>query len=269
MIKVAFASMLILMMGTAIPAQSPAQDSEKSEPIDIPFKPGEKLVYEISASKLIFSGKVGELTLSVADGPDEPKPGLLELRAEIVSKGFFPKLFGIKMKDRYVSLVNTGDFGLHSSVKIIEDGKKKKEQKSLIDRSSGRLNYVERDLKDRSVAPKTKERKAPEWLQDIVSMCFFFRTRDLKEGAVFPIALTDTGEVYNVEFVVGKREEVKIDAGTFKTVMLDAKIFDGRYIRRPGELLIWVTDDSRRVPVKARLKTNGATANIELKKLKK
>ena len=71
--------------------------------------------------------------------------------------------------------------------------------------------------------------------------------------------------VYKIEVVVGKREEVKVDAGKFKTIMLDAKVFNGRYVKRNGQMFIWVTDDEKRTPVRAKIKTSGATVTIDLK----
>ncbi|HXG66842.1 MAG TPA: DUF3108 domain-containing protein [Blastocatellia bacterium] len=234
----------------------------------LPFQIGEQLTYEVGFSKFIFSGQIGEINLSVAKAESAAKPGLLELRGEAVSKGFFPSLFGIKVKDRFVALVNPDDFGLHSSTKIIEEGKKRREQKAIIDREAGKLTYIDRDLANKDAEPKVKEADAPSWVQDILSTCYYVRTQELKEGAVIPVPLSDEGKVYNIEVIVGKREEVKVDAGKFRTVKLEAKVFNGKFVRRSGEMFIWVTDDARRIPVRAKIKTSGATVNISLKQVK-
>ena len=81
-----------------------------------------------------------------------------------------------------------------------------------------------------------------------------------------PIPISDGGNVYNIEIVAGKREEIKTDAGKFKAIQLDAKVFDGRYVRRSGEMLVWVTDDARRIPVHARAKFSGTTVTVDLKR---
>src|SRR6476661_5599952 len=65
----------------------------------LPFKIGEMLVYDVSFSRLVFSGTIGELRLTVSKPLDTTGPEMLELRAEAVSKGFFPALFGLKVKD--------------------------------------------------------------------------------------------------------------------------------------------------------------------------
>jgi uncharacterized protein DUF3108 len=262
----------LILMAQLSSAQSPGMLRSEIRPrvsYPLPFKEGETLSYDISVSKFIFSGTIGQLTLSVSKAGDEPKSGSLEFKAEVVSKGFLSKLVGLSVKDRYVSLVDPLDFGVLSSLKRIDQGKVKREQKSVIDRDADRVTYTDRDMVNRSAVPKVKEKAAPDWVQDLVSLCFFVRTQPLNRADVIPIPITDGGDVYNIEIVVGDREEVKIDAGKFKSIMLDAKIFDGRYVRRSGELFIWVTDDARRIPVKARMKTSSATAIIELKRMRK
>ena len=167
-----------------------------------------------------------------------------------------------------MSLVNPADFGSHSFTKTIEEGKVRREQKSVLDRTTGRVTYTDRDLMDKSAKPTVKQADSPPWIQDVLSAIYYMRTQKLMEGDVIPIPISDAGQVYNIEIVVlGKREEIKVGSGKFTTVLLDAKIFDGRYIRRSGEMKLWVSDDERHIPVKARIKTSGTTITISLKKL--
>ena len=232
----------------------------------LPFKAGETLTYDVSFSKLIFSGTIGELKLSVSN-PSEPlKTAMLELKAEAVSKGFFPALFGVKVRDRYITLVDANDFGVHSSTKLVEEGKVRREQKSVIEREAGRVTFTDRDLTTEKSEPRTKEKPSPSWIQDLLSAIYYVRTQPLKEGAVIPIPISDGGETYNIEVVAGKREELKVASAKIKAIQLNAKVFDGRYLKRSGEMLVWITDDDRRVPVRARVKTSGYTINVELRR---
>ena len=233
----------------------------------LPFKPGETLVYDVNFSKFIFSGTIGELKLSVSNVADSPKPEMIELKAEAVSKGFFPALFGLKVRDRYNSLVDQTDFGLRTTTKLLDEGKVRREQKSVVDREAGRVTYTDRDLANERTEPKIKEKPSPSWVQDLLSAIYFVRTQPLKEGDVVTMPISDGGEVYKIDIVAGKREEIKTDAGKFKAIQLNAKVFDGRYIRRSGEMLVWVTDDARRIPVHSRIKVSGTTITVDLKRM--
>ncbi|HXG93132.1 MAG TPA: DUF3108 domain-containing protein [Blastocatellia bacterium] len=229
----------------------------------LPFKVGETLSFEISFSKLIFSGDIADMKLTVSKAAND----MLEIKADLQSKGFYPKLFGVKVKNQFSALVDSTDLGLHASRKKIEEGKVRREMTSIVNRDAHRVTYTDRDLVNTKAAPEVRETDAPAWVHDILSALYFVRTQKLEEGGVIPIPLTDYGQVYNIEIIVGKREEVKVDAGKFNTIMLDAKIFDGRYLRRSGQMLIWVTDDARRIPVRAKIKTPEANLTINLKRI--
>src|SRR5215475_1132534 len=108
MFRKSFLALAAVLFGlTYVSAQLTSEKAAIAKPklVDpLPFKVGETLVYDVSFSKLIFSGVIGELKLTVSR-PDPPTaPELLELKADAVSKGFFPALFGIKVKDKFVSL---------------------------------------------------------------------------------------------------------------------------------------------------------------------
>jgi len=223
----------------------------------------------LSFSRFIFSGTIGQLKFSSSKTIDEQKNEVIQLTCEADSKGFFPKLFGVKVKDRFTSTVTAADFGLVAAHRRLEEGKSKREQRIFIDREAGRVTYMQRDLASSSAEAKVKEAPSPAWVQDILSAIYFMRTQEMKEGGAILVPISDEGNTYNVEVKVGPREEVKVDAGKFTAVQLDAKIFGGKFIRRNGELLIWVTDDARRIPVKARIKVSGFTVYVELKKVPK
>lgn len=231
----------------------------------LPFKIGETLVYEVNFSKLIFSGTIGELKLTVSK-PDSSRGELIELKAEALSKGFFPALFGLKVRDRYSSTINPTDFSVQTSIKLIEEGKVRREQKTEINRETGRVTYTDRDLALVKSAPKIKEKPSPTWVQDLLSTIYFVRTQPLNEGDIIQIPICDGGEVYNIEVVAGKHQEIKTGAGKFKAIVVNAKVFDGRYVKRSGEMLVWLTEDAARIPVRARIKTSGATVTVDLKR---
>src|SRR6185295_16110180 len=143
-----------------------------------------------------------------------------------------------------------------SSTKLLEEGKVRREQKSIIDREAGRVTFTDRDLATEKSEPRTNEKPSPSWIQDVLSAIYYVRTQPLKEGGVIPIPISDGGETYNIEVVAGKREELKVASAKIKAIQLNAKVFDGRYLKRSGEMLVWITDDDRRVPVRARVKTS-------------
>lgn len=242
----------------------PLVDSKVVRPF--PFQPGETLVYEVSFSKLIFSGIVGDIKLAVLK-PADATANWIEFRAEAVSRGFLPALLGLKVKNVYSSTVHENDLGLHSYKRAIEEGKKRREQTSVINRDTGKVIHKDRDLSNAKAEPAVKDAASPAWIQDVLSAIYFVRAQKLNEGDVIRVPISDGGEVYNIEVVVGRRDDIKLAVGKFKTVRLDAKVFDGRFLRRRGEMLVWVSEDPKRLIVRARVKTSGATVTADLKRI--
>ena len=232
------------------------------------FKLGESLQYEVSFSKFIFSGTIGRLNLQITKPERDSKDNFVELRANIVSRGFFTWLFGVKVNALYLSRVYMKDLGLDSSTRLIEDGNKRREQKVLIDREVGKLTYIDKDLADPNSEARVRTTDSPRWIQDILSSIYFVRTQKLAEGENLSVPIGDDGRVYTIEVIAGKAEEIKIKGEKYHARVLDARIFDGRFIKRSGQMLVWVTDDGTHVPVKAKVKTSGATINIELESSK-
>jgi hypothetical protein len=260
-------ALLVLLLTLAAAQVSPEKVSFISPRVadPLPFKVGETLSYNVTFSKLIFSGTIGELKLTVSKPLEPTQSEMIELKAEAVSKGFFPALFGVKVKDRYISLVNTVDFGVQVSTKLIEEGKVRREQKSVLNRETGLVTYTDRDLANSKNTPKVKEKASPRWIQDLLSTIYFVRAQPLREGDVIAVPISDAGEVYNIEVIAGKREEIKTGGKKYTVIQLNAKVFGGRYIKRSGEMLVWVSDDLSRIPVRARVKTSGATITVDLK----
>jgi hypothetical protein len=205
---------------------------------------------------------VGAASHAGSDGAKD-NPACIEFSAEVASKGFFTWLFGIKIEDSYGAIVSSDDFGLLRSWKEIDQGDLHRHNETRVDRESGMVSYSESDRKNPGAA-KVKTSSSPRWILDLLSAVYFIRTQELKEGKTLTLPITDVGQVYMIDAVPGKREEIQVEAGKYKTIQLDLKIFDGKYIKRSGQLLVWLSDDTRRLPVRAKLKSSGTTVNITL-----
>ena len=288
-------------------ARSSQSDAGHTINRPLPFKRGEVLTYNIGFSKLVFSGSIGQLKLTVRNGqgagradqgkesssatpsrgdtgsknskdtpkPDGPvretsgtvgdtdRPATIEFGAGVVSKGFFTWLFGIKIEDSYGAVVSSEDLGLMRSWKEIDQGDLHRRYETKVDRELGAVSYSETD-RNKTGPASVKTGACPRWVLDLLSAVYFIRTQEFKYGSPITIPLTDVGQVYQIDVVPVRAEEVEVEAGKFKSIQLDLKIFDGKYIKRSGQLLVWLSDDGRRLPVRARLKSSGTTVNITL-----
>jgi hypothetical protein len=68
---------------------------------------------------------------------------------------------------------------------------------------------------------------------------------------------------------VVERKTVKSVVGRVPTLRVEVGLFGaGRLVNdREGEMTLWITDDERRIPVRARLSADIGTLDIKLKKV--
>jgi hypothetical protein len=74
------------------------------------------------------------------------------------------------------------------------------------------------------------------------------------------VTIFDSKKVWNVEVKVLKKERVTLPMGTFDTVVVKPLMKSEGIFYRKGEILIWLTDDAKHIPVK--LQTKVAVGHI-------
>lgn len=261
------------------PDSKPARRELKIQPLTLA---GEKLTYEIKYSRFPIYATVGEITFELLGKTPEPFPQnliedshadfspkererLIHLRAVAVAKGLLIKLFGIKAQDRFETLVTERDFSARLSFKRIQEGKKDLSQTTILDPQKTDAAYSVRDFSKAEEPPKDSTVKAASGTLDLLSAIYYLRLPKLKSGESFTVPLNDEGHQYEIEVVVGKTEKLKTDLGEFKTIRVEPKIFgEGKLISKEGELALWLTDDERRIPVKAVAKYSAGTVTANL-----
>lgn len=87
-------------------------------------------------------------------------------------------------------------------------------------------------------------------VQDILSAFYFVRTLDFEPGDTIPVPFHDNGGNYPILVVIHRREEVEVPAGKFNSVVVEPILKVEGLFKRKGRMFIWLTDDSRKMPVK-------------------
>jgi hypothetical protein len=102
---------------------------------------------------------------------------------------------------------------------------------------------------------------------DSLSCFAYARTKQLEPGVKFSIDIYDGKELHPAVVTVLRRETVKTAAGEFKTVVVHPKLKTGGIFDKTGDLLIWMTDDARHLPVKMVSKVRIGSVTAELAKI--
>jgi hypothetical protein len=247
----------------------------------MPFVPSEEMVYEAEYTRAILRGiNIAELRfkaqrptpsgVAVEGEGQGAAPAPLVLTTDVVSKGFFTKLFGMSFKFHAESQVEPNDFYALRTIRKEEQGKRVRTSEAVFDQESKKVEFTERDPNNAEAAPRVITAALEGPTQDIVSAIYFLRTLPLTPGQSLTIAISDSGRVYQVPAtVVAEKKKMKSVLGKVEVVRIDVELFGpGRPVEEgKGKMSIWVTNDDRRVPVKARLSHDIGTLDINLKSI--
>ncbi|MEQ1924381.1 MAG: DUF3108 domain-containing protein, partial [Pyrinomonadaceae bacterium] len=241
----------LLMLATFVLAAVTVQFAQP-ETKEFPGKKfaGESGEYEAKYSKII-SFSIAELKIQTSLAPNGND---LIIKGDATSKGTLAKMFSYSFVQNYVSTVDLNGFKILKTVKHDVQKERVRDGEAIFDYGQKRVTYVETDPKDPNRPPRRIASDIDETMNDISSAVFAMRLLPREVGRRSEIPLSESGIVYRVPLAVTRRELVKTDIGKLWCFRVEPDIFGpGRLIEEKGKLVIWVTEDERRIPVKAQV----------------
>jgi hypothetical protein len=224
---------VVLVMTSAVPT------AQADRPV--PFKVGETLSYDVSWTSFVTAGTA---TLSVKErramGPGKSAYYLV---AEGIPSSMVGKLYSLYYKAE--SLIDTKTL-LPAMSTVYSDEGGRKRHKTTTFAGNGTVQY---QIKTASVATSTV--KVPATAQDPLGAIYILRALPLKQGLALSIPMTDSGKAYTMRVRVDARENVKSAIGTLPAwkVALTVTEANGKPTE-DGNLLVWISDDARKLPLK-------------------
>jgi hypothetical protein len=255
---------LLLLLLAAAGVFARAQQAGASQ---LPFSRGEELFYEAEFKKGLLRGaNIGEFRFtarSEQDASGDP----LHLVGDVVSKGFFAKLAGIRFHEHVESIVDPDQFMVLRTSKLDEQGKRVRTSDATFDHEKRKVTWTERDP-NHNQPPRITSLDFSEPIQDVLSMIYFVRMQKLEVGKSFEIPVSDSGQVYRMTVAVVERKRIKCVLGRVNAIRIEPAMFgEGRMLRGEGKMSIWITEDSRHLPVWAHINLNVGTVDIKLKRI--
>ena len=275
--------MLVLITTTGLPLANASAHGERRDtgarPTPLPFEPTEELIYEGEFSKLLLRGiQIAEFRFTAQRMPvsatptsvrdDVPVTNLV-FKGDVTAKGWFRKLFGVDFHFNIESVVEPDTFRVLRTTKLDEQGKRVRASEAIFDRSANQVIWTERNPNDPASQPRVIQHALEGATHDFLSAIYFLRTQTLTPGRTFEIVMSDSGDVFRIPVKVGERKRMKTALGRVQTVRVDIELFgDERLIQgRKGNMKLWLTDDARRIPVRANLDADMGMLDIKLKKV--
>lgn len=240
-----------------------------------PFEPAEELVYEAELSRGILRKlDVAEFRLRAQrsntgrqDAQTNKSLETLILKCDIASKGFFPKLFGLRFRETLESKIEPVSFAVQTSKRIDEHGKRMRSSEAVFDQTRGTVSWTEIDPNDPKRPPRVVNGEFTGPMHDILSAIYFMRTQPLPVGKSFELPISDSGHVYKIPIRVLGKKRLKTVLGRVDAILVEADLFGSKgMLNGAGKFFMWFTDDSRRIPVSVKIKSEYGTFDIKLKK---
>lgn len=245
-----------------------------------PFEPSEELIYVAEFSRaLLRKVDVADFRFTARREPSLQRANdkefaqqksdaayLLKLTGDVSSKGFFSKLFNLRFREQIESTVAPAPFSVTRTKKIDQQGKRERISETSYD--NGKVFWTERD--PNNPAATAREATAPfsGQIQDLLSAIYYLRTQPLETGKTFEVTVSDSGRVYQVPVQVVEKKRKKTVLGRVDVIRVDPQVFGpNRMLTGDGQISIWLTNDKRRIPVSARIKTKYGTFDITLRKV--
>jgi hypothetical protein len=225
----------------------------------VPFEDGETITYEGKVSKIIQGIAVADLTFTVDRAADAD----YLIKAEARSKGSLLKLFRFSFLQRLETTVDDSGFRVTRTVKHDVQKDRVRDSEALFNYGDKRVTYTEVDPKDPMRPPRKIASEIEGTTHDLVSGVYTLRMLPLAVGKTFHLQISDSGLVYDVPVKVTAREMQKTEIGKVMCFRVEPQVFGpGRLIENDGTMIIWITDDARRLPVRSRV--NASVGKIEI-----
>jgi hypothetical protein len=187
----------------------------------------------------------------------QPSHAGWQMNLHLESAGLVSKLY--KVNDDYMAELNR-DLCVQNTHTLAHEGSRQRDTVVHFDSGAKKASYLERDLTSHAVL--SLETDIPACVHDVIGGLFFLRMQNFEPGHSVEVPVSDGKKSILARIEAQEREQIKVPAGTFKTIRCEAFLFNGKLYRRPGHLYVWFTDDARKLPVRIQVRLHFTIGTI-------
>ena len=221
----------------------------------LPFQDGEKLTFSVKYGII----KAGTATFEAKSSTYQNRP-VWHLCITAQTYPFFDVVY--KIRDKIESWWDKETLLPHKSSKQLHEGKYQQYRIHYFDQVNKKTTYMKWSYKEEKW--KTEEKNLPFETQDIVSSFYELRNRSLKPGDKPKLYVTTDGKSVVTTVKVLRREKVSSIFGDVNCLVLEPDMKSEGIFKGSSKLLIWVTDDAYKIPVKVESSVSIGTFVVQL-----
>lgn len=223
------------------------------------FTTGEKLTFELNYGFVTAGYAYMQIApnYQVVNGRE-----CYDISIEVISTKSFDWVY--KVRDRYVCYLDKSGLFPWRFEQHIREGNYSRDFEAIFDQENHKVKTYTGE-KD----PKKFEGEfdIPEYVQDAVSAFYYSRTfnySNLNIGDKMKLQNFYKDKTYPLDVIYHGRETIDVPAGEFKCIKVEPLVQEGGLFKSEGEIIIWMTDDDRKVPVRVKTKVLVGSITVEL-----
>jgi hypothetical protein len=254
--KKSFFVFMIFLLTVAI-SQIQAQDTLAAKSVDnlrnlnqSAFSLGERLVYDVGYSFIT----AGEAVFSIPAIDTIHGQECYQVLFTVVSTPTFS--FFYKVDDRYETMLDTKGIFPWRFTQRVREGKYKYDF------------FAEFDQLNNVVTTKDNRYPIPPYVHEAVSAMYYVRTMDFSKsrpGEKFYLQNFYKDSTYQLAIKFLGYQQIEVEAGTFNCVLVEPLMKEGGLFKSEGRIIIWMTNDERKIPIKVSTKVVVGSIDAELR----
>ncbi|MDQ3021378.1 MAG: DUF3108 domain-containing protein [Bacteroidota bacterium] len=213
------------------------------------FKVGEKLTFEVNYGFVTAGEAVMEIDKNYQTINGRK---CYDIRFYVTSTSSFD--FVYKVQDFYRTYVDIEGLFPWRFEQHIKEGNYQRDFEAIFD---------QQNLKAKTYTGEKEPKKfegefdIPLYVQDAMSAFYFGRTIDyksMKEGDNVMLENFYKDKTYPLQIKYLGKETIEVPAGEFRCIKVEPLVQEGGLFKSEGSIIVWMTDDDRRMPVKVKTK---------------
>jgi hypothetical protein len=218
---------------------------EGRRPVVDPFHVGEKVTLMLT----YFGVSAGDTTLEVKPFVELNGRKAYHFYSQMKSSSVFSMFY--KVDDFGESYMDYDQMVPLTFTLSAVETKQLREARQFFDWKIKKASFWERRVtKESGVEEHKKEWDLLPFSQNIYTAVQYARTFQLRDGKTYVYHVSDDGRAWDVRATVVRREILKTDIGTFKTIVIKPEVATEGVLKAMGEVFFWYTDDDRHFLVK-------------------
>jgi hypothetical protein len=217
---------------------------------NVAFNVGERLVFDVNYGVIT----AGEAVMSIPAYDSVAGRKCFRIQFTVNSLASFSWIY--KVEDRYLTFIDVEAIAPLRFEQHIREG------------SFSKDFVAEFDHRKKIATTPKGQYPIPEYVHDILSAFYYVRTIDFsssKPGDMMTLYNFYGDKSYELGVKFLGRQELEVAAGTFRTLVVEPLVKEGGLFKSEGRIVIWLTDDAAKVPIRVNTKVVIGSIDTELR----